>query len=199
VIYTSDNGFLCGAHGYGSKVLPYEESVRVPMIIHDPRHVSAGRKLRSAALTGNIDVAPTILALAGLRPPAGVQGRSLLPLLDDPDGEIHQQLSLMNCWGPVQAQCFAVVTAQWKYIYWYHGGEKKLPAEELFNMKKDRLELSNCAKDPSQLSALNDMRQRYDSAIGHLRKRAVNKHRVYSKLFDRRLPWKEKAGSVKQG
>ena len=66
VIYTSDNGFLCGSHGYGSKVLPYEESVRVPMIIFDPRHVSAGKRLRSDALTGNIDIAPTILELAGL-------------------------------------------------------------------------------------------------------------------------------------
>ena len=199
VIYTSDNGFLCGAHGYGSKVLPYEESVRVPMIIHDPRHVSAGRKLRSAALTGNIDIAPTILALADLRPPAGIQGRSLLPLLDDPGGEIHQQLSLMNCWGPMPTQCLAVVTAKWKYIYWYHGGEKMSPAEELFNMETDRLELSNCAKDPAQLSALDDMRQRYDSAINHLKQAAVNKHRVYSKLFDRKLPWKEKAGILKKG
>ena len=38
VIFTSDNGFLCGSHGYGSKVLPYEESSRVPLIVYDPRH-----------------------------------------------------------------------------------------------------------------------------------------------------------------
>ncbi|MCP4846492.1 MAG: sulfatase [Verrucomicrobiaceae bacterium] len=199
VIYTSDNGFLCGAHGYGSKVLPYEESVRVPMIIHDPRHVSAGRKLRSAALTGNIDIAPTILALAGLRSPAGIQGRSLLPLLDDPRGKIHQQLSLMNCWGPMPTQCFAVVTEKWKYIYWYHGGEKMDPAEELFNMETDRLELSNCVKNPAQVTALNEMRKRYDTAMDHLKKAAVNNHRVYSKLFDRTVPWKEKAGGRKKG
>ena len=73
------------------------------------------------------------------------------------------------------------------------------PAEELFNMETDRLELSNCAKDPAQLSALDDMRQRYDSAINHLKQAAVNKHRVYSKLFDRQLPWKEKAGNLKKG
>ena len=43
VIYTSDNGFLCGSHGYGSKVLPYEESSRVPAIIYDPRHTNSGK------------------------------------------------------------------------------------------------------------------------------------------------------------
>ena len=199
VIYTSDNGFLCGAHGYGSKVLPYEESVRVPMIIFDPRQTTSGRKPRSSALTGNIDIAPTILALAGLRPPAGIHGRSLLPLLDDPGAQIHQQLSLMNCWGPMQAQCLAVVSAKWKYIYWYHGGEKMSPAEELFNMERDRLELINCAKDPAKRLALDEMRQRYDSALGDFEKAAVNKHRVYSRLFDRKLPWKEKAEMLKRG
>ena len=54
-IFTSDNGFFCGSHGYGSKVLPYEESTNAPMIIYDPRHPSSGKKLRSAALTANID------------------------------------------------------------------------------------------------------------------------------------------------
>ncbi len=199
VIYTSDNGFLCGAHGYGSKVLPYEESVRVPMIIHDPRHASAGRKLRSPALTGNIDIAPTILAFAGLRSPADVQGQSLLPLLDNPGGEIHQQLSLMNCWGPMAAQSFAVVTTKWKYVYWYYGGGEMIPTEELFNMQKDKLELSNAAKDSAQGLALKNMRRRYDRAVGDLKEKAVNKHRVYTKLFDRELPWKEKAGIIKKG
>ena len=45
VIYTSDNGFLCGSHGYGSKVLPYEESSRVPLIIYDPRHPVSGTEV----------------------------------------------------------------------------------------------------------------------------------------------------------
>ena len=52
IIYTSDNGFFCGSHGYGSKVLPYEESSRVPLLIYDPRHTNSGKKLRTSALTG---------------------------------------------------------------------------------------------------------------------------------------------------
>jgi arylsulfatase A-like enzyme len=137
VIYTSDNGFLCGSHGYGSKVLPYEESVRVPLIIHDPRHESSGKKLRSAALTGNTDIAPTLLALAGLEVPKDTQGVSLLPLLDEPNKEVRAQLTLMNCWGPAAAQSMAVVTRDWKYIYWYYGAGGMSPTEELFDMRTD--------------------------------------------------------------
>ena len=68
IIYTSDNGFFCGSHGYGSKVLPYEESSRVPLIMFDPRHSNSGKQLRCDALTGNVDL-PTILKLAGLPTP----------------------------------------------------------------------------------------------------------------------------------
>lgn len=80
ILYTSDNGFLCGAHGYASKVLPYEESSRVPLILYDPRHGHLGRGRRCQALTGNVDIAPTLLELAGLPVPPEMDGRSLLPL-----------------------------------------------------------------------------------------------------------------------
>jgi hypothetical protein len=53
IIYTSDNGFLCGSHGYGSKVLPYEEASRVPLLVFDPRHNNSGKRLRRASLTGH--------------------------------------------------------------------------------------------------------------------------------------------------
>ncbi len=185
VVYTSDNGFLCGSHGYGSKVLPYEESVRVPMIIHDPRHPSSGRGLRCAALTGNIDIAPTLLALAGIGAPDGTQGLSLLPLLDGPGVELRQQLSLMNCWGPAATQYLGVVTRDWKYIYWGYSGGGMEPAEELFDMRRDRLELANVATDPGKREALEEMRGRYERALGELRARAVGRHAAYAERFRR--------------
>ncbi len=78
VIYTSDNGFMCGSHGYGSKVLPYEEASRVPLIVFDPRHHNSNKGLRSDALTGNVDFAPTLLSLAGVPLPAEMDGNSLM-------------------------------------------------------------------------------------------------------------------------
>ena len=73
------------------------------------------------------------------------------------------------------------------------------PVEELFDMKKDRLELINSAKDPRQRLVLEEMRERYDIAHGDLGKSAVRKHKVYHKLFDRELSWKVKAKLLKGG
>ena len=195
IIYTSDNGFLCGSHGYGSKVLPYEESVRVPMIIFDPRHKSRDQGIRVSALTGNIDIAPTILELAGLKADPETEGKSLLSLLDEPEKEIHSQLYLMNCWGPAAAQSLGVVTRDWKYIYWYYGKEMN-PAEELFNMRKDKLELFNVANDAKQKKALQFMRGYYDKAVASIKNKAAPSHKVYGKLFDRKIPWNQKESLI---
>ena len=195
IIYTSDNGFLCGSHGYGSKVLPYEESVRVPMIIFDPRHKSRDQGIRVSALTGNIDIAPTILELAGLKADPETEGKSLLSLLDEPEKEIHSQLYLMNCWGPAAAQSLGVVTRDWKYIYWYYGKEMN-PAEELFDMRKDKLELFNVANDTQQKKALQFMRGHYDKAVVSIKNKAAPTHKVYGKLFDRKIPWNQKESLI---
>src|SRR5690606_32664538 len=69
VIFTSDNGFFCGSHFFQGKALPYEESARAPLIIHDPRQPAARRGARCASLTGSIDLALTMLALAGVEVP----------------------------------------------------------------------------------------------------------------------------------
>ena len=191
IIYTSDNGFLCGSHGYGSKVLPYEESVRVPMIIFDPRHKSKGQGIRVSAITGNIDIAPTVLELAGLKADPGTEGKSLLPLMNEPEKEIHERLYLMNFWGPLAAQSFGVVTRDWKYIYWYYGKGMN-PAEELFNMRKDKLELFNLANRPQQKDALQLMRNHYDNGVASIKNKAAPTHKIYGKLFDRQIPWKQK-------
>lgn len=118
VIYTSDNGFMCGSHGYGSKVLPYEESSRVPLVMFDPRHENSGKQLRSNALTGNVDFAPTILQLAGLDLPANIDGKSLMNLYSNPAAAIHDHLPLINVWGPRPVFSLSVVTKNWKYIFW---------------------------------------------------------------------------------
>src|SRR5262245_8668017 len=81
ILFTSDNGYLLGQHRWKSKVLVYEESIRVPFVLRQPHR--AGPASVSALVLNN-DLAPTILALAGLGPDPGhvMDGRSLLPLLD---------------------------------------------------------------------------------------------------------------------
>ena len=197
VIFTSDNGFLCGSHGYGSKVLPYEESSRVPLIVYDPRHASSGEKIRCRALTGNVDFAPTLLDLAGLPAPPEMDGRSLLPLLDNPQGEIHSWLPLINVWGPAAVHSLSVVTRDWKYIYWPYAAEGFDPTEELYNTAKDGLELTNLASaDQAQLEHMRDV---YDKAVKAWQEESVDYHgyRAFGKIFDRSLTWRDKQAAAK--
>lgn len=188
IIYTSDNGFLCGSHGYGSKVLPYEEASRVPLIIYDPRHSNSGKQLRCAALTGNIDFAPTILKLAGLKIPTNIDGADLMQLYDDPESSIHESLTLINVWGPAAVQSLAVVTADWKYIYWPYDEGKFTPTQELYDLRNDRLELKNLANDKSAASELAMMQKLYDGAVGHWQQTAVPYHDYerYGSWFERK-------------
>lgn len=187
VVFTSDNGFFCGAHGYGSKVLPYEESARVPLIIYDPRHPNSGRKLRSRALTGAVDFAPTFLRLAGLEVPAATDGRDLMPLYADPGGQHHASLPLINVWGPRATHCLAVVTATAKYVWWPYAGGGMRPGAELFDLVEDPLEKRNFVADPQRKELLQRMEGFYDLQLRRWRAGAVDDHGypAYGRWFAR--------------
>lgn len=188
IVYTSDNGFLCGSHGYGSKVLPYEESSRAPLILLDPRHANSGKGIRCQALTGNVDILPTLLEFAGVQVPEDLDGRSLVPLYSNPEATIHESLSLMNVWGPVAVHSLAVITKDWKYIYWPYDKEGMTPAEELYETRQDPLELVNLAPHPEETASLRKMRDLYDQAVSQWRHRSVAFHRYpsYPDFFARR-------------
>ena len=79
IIYISDNGFFRGEHKLGDKRAPYEESIRIPLMIRYPKEQLAPRIVNDIAL--NLDLAPTILDIAGLNIPQSMQGSSLLPLI----------------------------------------------------------------------------------------------------------------------
>lgn len=200
IIYTSDNGFMNGSHGYGSKVLPYEEASRVPLIILDPRHSNSGKHLRCNALTGNIDIAPTILALAGIAKPANIDGMSLLSLYDNPSSAVHDHLPLINVWGPRQVHSLAVVSKEWKYIYWPWAEGDYEATEELYDLRTDRLELINAASDPVNDRELISMRDTYDKVVHHWRRNAVPYHNYqpFGTLFRRDLSWEEKQSSLRE-
>lgn len=89
VVFTSDHGDMMGEHGFLLKgFLHYRGTLQVPMVIVDPRR----RAARSSALVGSVDLAPTLLELAGLQGHLGMQGTSLVPLLDDPTGSVREHL-----------------------------------------------------------------------------------------------------------
>jgi len=165
VIFSSDHGFMLGAHGLKGKWLMYEESIRVPLIILDPRLPPdlRGRRCGKAAL--NIDIAPTILALAGVAIPEAMQGRDLTPLLRG-DGEDHWRTDWYyeHVFGAQFAERPIVASEgvredDWKYIR-YPGLDP--PYEQLFDLRHDRGETRNLAADPAQAETLSRMRRRCD-------------------------------------
>ena len=194
IIYTSDNGFFCGSHGYGSTVLPYEESTRVPMIIYDPRHSTSEKNLRSDALTGNIDFAPTMLTLAGLPIPENMDGADLMQLYENPKESIHDSLALVNVWGKKPTHALAVVTKDAKYIHWGYAAAGFEVTEELYHLSKDPLEMSDQAGNPEYSSMMQQMRKKYDLHLAHWSAEAVSFHHYqpYATLFDRNVDWSEK-------
>lgn len=195
IIYTSDNGFLCGSHGYGSKVLPYEEASRVPLIVFDPRHASSGKQLRCNALTGNVDIAPTILSLAGVDANANMDGRDLSRLLDDPTAQLHDYLPLINVWGPNKVHSFSVVTATHKYVYWPYAGDDFEATEEVFDMQNDGLELHNLVGKSEYEDQVESIRNTYHRALTHWKSEAVRHHgyQRFATIFDPHTDWEAKA------
>lgn len=187
IVFTSDNGFFCGSHGYGSKVLPYEESSRAPLIVFDPRSKLPGGR-RSSALTGNIDIAPTFQELAGLQKLENQDGRSLMPLYQKPDSMHHEMLPLINVWGPRACHSLAIVTETHKYIYWGFDKGDFEPAEEVYDLAADPLELTNL-KSSGPASGIERLRQQYDSAVAHWKEQCVNYHRYkpFAEIFARKL------------
>ncbi|MFG0264868.1 MAG: sulfatase/phosphatase domain-containing protein, partial [Rhodopirellula sp. JB055] len=200
VIYTSDNGYICGSHGYGSKVLPMEESSRVPLMIYDPRSPLNGQQYRCDELTGNIDFAPTILELAGLPAESNMDGKSLMKLLRSPEHGGHEQMSFINVFGPLPTHSLTCLTKRYKYTYWWYGDDQMQPTEELFDTQNDPLELTNLANDPESSAVLETMRKRYDEEVAKWKQQAVdyNDYQRYGTLFDRTISMADKQPFLKR-
>lgn len=198
IIFTSDNGYNSGSHGFGDKVIPYEEGSKSPLIIYDPRLQNQHAGQVSDAITANVDMAATIFALSGIAAPEGIDGKSLLPLLTNPKGQVRDHLPLFNFWGIESAQSMAIVTPGWKYIHWYYGKGMK-PTEEPFQLSTDGIEMFNTAENTPQAAQLDAMRAFYDQELSQIAARVVTEHgyEKYPTLFSRTIPWEQKAPLLK--
>lgn len=162
IIYTSDNGYALGDRGLAGKWFMYEESLRDPLIIFDPREPAANRARTEDAMTLNIDFAPTMLALAGITPPARMQGRSLVPLLEGQrPADWRTEFYYEHHFSPeILPPSEGVRTERWSYIRWVN---EKPVTEELFDLKKDPLETRNLVGNPEQAEVLAGLRTRWES------------------------------------
>jgi N-acetylglucosamine-6-sulfatase len=155
VIFTSDNGYFWGEHGLGDKRFAYEESIRIPLFVRYPRLARAGSSVDAMAL--NIDIAPTLLDLAGVKAPASIQGRSLTGLFQGKTkGWRRSFLSeyFMEEKYPRTPTWQAARTERWKYV--------RCPqlegADELYDLKADPYEMKNVIGDSAARKRLDEMK-----------------------------------------
>jgi N-acetylglucosamine-6-sulfatase len=145
ILFLGDNGYFFGEHGLGpERRFAYEEGVRAPFILRYPRKAKAGTTVKDLVMT--IDIAPTMVALAGAKPPGSMQGRSLLPLLAGKRAgwrksvlcEYFSENALPWLIGMGYK---AVRTDRHKLIHWVNRGGGRL--DELYDLERDPYELKN--------------------------------------------------------
>lgn len=154
VIYMGDNGFAFGEHGLIDKRQFYEESVKVPMLAYCPDLFKGGQDVTK--MVQNIDIAPTVLAVAGLQPPSYMPGRSMLPLLQNPAVAWRDRIFYEYYWEydyPMTPTVFGVRTEQFKYIR-YQG---IWDTNELYDIKKDPNETTNLISRPEYADTAQKM------------------------------------------
>ena len=167
IIYTADNGYYLGDRGFAGKWTHYEQSLRVPLIVHDPRlpRAKRGRVLSEIAL--NSDLASTMIGLAGLPTPKAHTGRSLVPLVrgeDVPDWrkdflcEFLAVAKTIPRWEGVRSE-------RMTYARYFVDGPENPPYEFLFDLKTDPNQLTNLASNAEHHVFLARMRRRCDQLV----------------------------------
>jgi uncharacterized sulfatase len=165
VVFISDHGWLLGEHGQWQKMCLFEESARVPLIIYDPRSKGNGRACSRAVEL--VDLHATLADLCGLKAPGALEGKSVRPLLEDPQAAWSKPAYTQVTRG-VPVATFdkpkpnvnsimgrSVRTERWRYTEW-DGGKQGV---ELYDHDSDPKEHKNLAKDPKFAKVVDEMKQ----------------------------------------
>lgn len=165
VVFTGDNGFFLGERGWAGKWYPHEHSIRTPMIIADPRRPEMHGTTRNE-MTLNIDVSPTIQSIAGLTPPATLQGQDLSPLVAGETPEWRQEWFYEHLFEHERVpKSEGVRTTDWKYMQF---PESTPLHEEMYHLAKDPREHHDLVNSSEHADQLEHLRARRETWIEHL-------------------------------
>lgn len=156
VIYSSDQGWFLGEHGWFDKRWMYEESLQMPLVARWPGTIEPGSKCD--ALVSNLDFAETFLDIAGVPIPDDMQGKSMLPLLGDADPEEFRKAFFYQYWEYPDSHAvhphYGVRTKDHKLIYF-----PLLKEWELYDMNTDQEEMNNVYADPKYAKVIKRLKR----------------------------------------
>lgn len=160
VIYMSDQGFYMGEHGWFDKRFMYEESFRTPMMLRYPKQIKKPKKVNDLLMT--IDIAPTMLALAGVTVPSDMQGESFEKIIEGKEGE-RKQLYYHYYEDGIHnvSPHFGVSDGQYKLIRFYN----KVDSWELYDLTKDSKEMNNLYNNAKYAEKQAEMMQKLKEEI----------------------------------
>lgn len=156
IIYMGDNGFQFGEKGLIDKRDAYEPSMRVPMLAHCPELIEPGSTIE--AVVQNIDIAPTVLEMAGVYTPDQMDGRSMAPLFAGDQEDWRDRIFYEYFWEPSFPQTptmFAVRTDRYKYIFNYGVWD----ANELYDLQEDPDEVNNLIRSEAHTEIALELKQ----------------------------------------
>ncbi len=157
VIYTSDQGFYLGEHGWFDKRWMYEESLKMPFLVSYPKIIKP--KSTNSNLLLNIDFAPTLLDLAGIDIPKDMQGQSFVPQLksnfDDVRDAVYYHYYEYPKWHMVQPH-YGIRTSRYKLIHFYYDMDEW----ELYDLETDPNEMNNLYGNSNYNTLIKKLKKR---------------------------------------
>ena len=160
VIYTSDQGFYLGEHGWFDKRFMYEESLRTPLLVRFPGHIKPGTTID--ALVQNLDYAPTLLDYAGVKIPADMQGESFKDLVSGKTKKWRDAIYYTYYEYPsihMVKRHYGIKTKRYKLIHFYYD----IDEWELYDLQKDPNEMKNVYNDPAYAAVRKEMHAKLDA------------------------------------
>jgi arylsulfatase A-like enzyme len=157
IVYTSDQGFYLGEHGWYDKRFVYDESFKTPLLMQWEGHIKPGRV--SDAMVQNLDYAQTFLEAAGIPAPSDMQGESMVPLLKGKINGWKRDAVYYHYYEypavHMVKRHYAIVTKAYKLIHFYHD----IDEWELIDRQKDPLELKNVFHDPNYAHVVKKLKK----------------------------------------
>ena len=160
VIYTSDQGFYLGEHGWFDKRFIYNESFKIPLLIRWPNQITAGTT--NDEMVQNLDFAQTFLEAAQIEIPDDMQGESLIPLLKGDTSQWNRESVYYHYYEYPGAHMvkrhYGIVTKKFKLVHFYHD----IDEWELYDRKNDPQEMKNVYYDPAYANTVTELHKKLD-------------------------------------